>query len=79
MVNYSVNLSGPDVFFVGKFLLTLNDLYEGKYILILSETLEHWQVNHSTFTSPNYASIIIYENILTEFVPSVARDYYFLL
>lgn len=43
-------------------------LKENMYFLVFSETLIPWQVNHNTFTLPNYNSIIIYEKEYTYWI-----------
>lgn len=45
------------------------------HFMVFSEALIHWQVNHSTFTLPNYIALLsMRKNIPTEFLPTVAGD-----
>lgn len=44
--------------------------------MVFSEALIHWQVNHSTFTLPNYIALLsMRKSIPTEFLPTVAGDF----
>ena len=37
------------------------------HFMVFSEALIHWQVNHSTFTLPNYTALLsMRKNVLTE-------------